>query len=229
MTVTTLTGYSKTRKAIGDACAAAGRPASAVRLIAVSKTQEVSAILPLLGAGQVAFGENRVQEAQAKWPDLKVQYPRAELHLIGPLQTNKVEDAVALFDVIQTVDRLKLVQHLAQAFIKQKRKPKLMLQVNTGLEQQKAGLPPNEAASFIQKTRDEFGLNFIGLMCIPPVGEDPTPHFSLLAQIAARNGLSELSMGMSGDYETAIKQGATMVRIGSAIFGERKSHSPVAK
>lgn len=190
-------------------------------IVAVTKTQGADRILPLLEAGHRHFGENRVQEAQAKWPALKAAFPNVILHLIGPLQTNKVEDAVLLFDVIETLDRPKLARALAAAMDGAGRRPEILIQVNTGEEPQKAGVPPLEADAFIAACRTEFGVIAAGLMCIPPADEPPAPHFALLAKMARRNGLEKLSMGMSGDYEIAAQLGATHVRIGSALFGAR--------
>ncbi|MBS7543628.1 YggS family pyridoxal phosphate-dependent enzyme [Ancylobacter oerskovii] len=208
--------------AIARACRDAGRPAEAVKLIAVSKTFDAEAIRPALAAGHRRFGENRVQEAKAKWPELKAEYPDAELHLIGPLQTNKVREALALFDVIHTLDRPSLAKELAKEIARADGKaPRLMVQVNTGEEPQKAGVAPLEADAFIRMCREDYGLPVEGLMCIPPAEEPAAPHFALLSTIARRNGLATLSMGMSGDYETAVALGATHVRVGSAIFGGR--------
>lgn len=190
-------------------------------LVAVSKTFSAEEIRPVLQAGQRVFGENRVQEAEAKWPGLKAEFPGVELHLIGPLQSNKAADAVALFDVIQTVDREKIAAELAREMKKQGRAPKLFVQVNTGLEPQKAGIDPRQALAFITRCRDVHGLAIEGLMAIPPADENPGPHFALLAKLAAEAGLSGLSMGMSGDFETALAFGASHVRVGSAIFGVR--------
>ncbi|NDF11353.1 MAG: YggS family pyridoxal phosphate-dependent enzyme [Proteobacteria bacterium] len=190
-------------------------------IVAVSKTHPAERIEPLLKAGHRLFGENRVQEAEAKWPDLKARYPGVELHLIGPLQTNKTADALALFDVIETLDRPKLADQLAKELAKTPKKDlKLFVQVNTGEEEQKAGVGPKEADGFIRYCREK-NLPVVGLMCIPPVAEDPAPHFALLRTIAERNGLTALSMGMSGDFGIAAALGATHVRIGSALFGER--------
>jgi pyridoxal phosphate enzyme (YggS family) len=175
-----------------------------------------------LEAGQRVFGENRVQEAAAKWPALRAEFPDVVLHLVGPLQTNKVPEAVALFDVIETVDREKLARKLAAEITKTGRALACYVQINTGEEPQKAGIPPRQADAFIALCRDEIGLDITGLMCIPPVDEDPAPHFALLAEIARRNGLGTLSMGMSGDFEVAAMFGATHVRVGTAIFGERQ-------
>ena len=192
-----------------------------VQLVAVAKTHPVEQILPALDTGHRVFGENRVQEAAGKWPALRARYPDIVLHLIGPLQTNKVKDAVALFDVIETVDREKLARALADEFGRQGKRPDCYIQVNTGEEPQKAGVLPADIDGFIALCRDELGLPVRGLMCIPPVGEPPAPHFALLAEIAERHDLPVLSMGMSGDYEIAIAIGATHVRVGTAIFGER--------
>jgi len=197
------------------------RPDGSVQLVAVSKTFDADAIRPVLEAGQRIFGENRVQESQGKWPDLKAEIPGIELHLIGPLQSNKAAEAVALFDVIETVDREKIARVLADEMKRQAKTPRLYIQVNTGLEPQKAGIAPKETMQFIGFCRDELGLAIEGLMCIPPADENPGPHFALLAQLAKACGVEKLSMGMSGDYETAIAFGATSVRVGSAIFGAR--------
>ena len=207
--------------AIARAESEAGRTAGSVRLVAVSKTHDADTIRPVIEAGQRVFGENRVQEAQGKWPELKSEFGDIELHLIGPLQSNKAEDAVALFDVIETVDREKIARAIAKEIEKQGRTPKLYVQVNTGGEEQKTGIAPEETVAFVTFCRDELGLAIDGLMCIPPVDENPGPHFALLAKLAGQCGLDRLSMGMSGDYETAIGFGATEVRVGSAIFGAR--------
>lgn len=209
---------------IAEAATDAGRDPAAVSLIAVSKSHPGSAAAAALAAGHRVFGENRVQEAQEKWPPLKADYPDAVVHLIGPLQTNKTADAVALFDVIQTLDREKLARSLAKEIDRLGRAPDLFVQVNTGEEPQKAGVLPLEADSFIKKCRDEMGLPVVGLMCIPPIDENPALHFALLADMAARNGLRRLSMGMSADFETAVRLGATEVRVGTAIFGTRAPH-----
>jgi pyridoxal phosphate enzyme (YggS family) len=209
---------------LGEIAAAqkeAGREKGSVRLVAVTKTFDAGAIRPVIVAGQRVFGENRVQEAQAKWPALKAEYPDIELHLIGPLQSNKAKEAVALFDTIETVDREKIAAELAREMRKQGRSPSLYVQVNTGLEEQKAGIDPREAAAFVARCRAEHGLSIEGLMCIPPFDENPGPHFALLKKIAREAGVQRLSMGMSGDFETAIAFGATEVRVGSAIFGHR--------
>jgi len=198
-----------------------GRKAGSVTLVAVSKTMPATRIRSALVAGQRVFGENRVQEGQEKWPGLRAEFPGIELHLIGPLQTNKVKEALALFDVIETLDREKLAVELAKEIGRTGRAPKLYVQVNTGAEPQKAGILPGEADDFIRLCRDLHGLTLSGLMCIPPAGEPPSPHFALLAEIARRNGIAVLSMGMSADYDPAIQLGATHVRVGSAIFGAR--------
>ncbi|RZS82306.1 hypothetical protein EV217_3124 [Phyllobacterium myrsinacearum] len=209
------------RKAIAKAEAETNRREGSVTLVAVSKTFDAAEIRPVLDAGQRVFGENRVQEAQSKWPGLREDYTGIELHLIGPLQSNKSEDAVALFDVIETVDREKIAAALAGEMKKQNRFPKLYVQVNTGSEPQKAGIEPKEAVAFVERCRTVHGLAIEGLMCIPPADENPGPHFALLEKIAQEAGVEKLSMGMSGDYETAVGFGATSVRVGSAIFGSR--------
>lgn len=206
---------------IENAAKRAGRKAQDVSLIAVSKTHDASSIVPVIEAGQHVFGENRIQESQAKWPELKQRYPHVELHLIGPLQSNKAKEAVALFDAIHTIDREKIARAISAEMEKQKRSPKLLIQVNTGEEEQKAGVLPADADAFVKLCREDLGLQIEGLMCIPPVDEEPALHFALLAKIAARNGLHELSMGMSADFETAIEQGATSIRVGTALFGPR--------
>lgn len=200
---------------------AAGRAPGDVTLVAVGKVQPVEKVEAALAEGQRIFGENRVQEAQGKWPELKARYPDVTLHLIGPLQTNKAADAIALFDVIETVDRPKLARVLAAEMKKQDRVLECFVQVNTGEEDQKAGVLPGDADAFIETCRDEHGLNIVGLMCIPPADDEPALHFALLREIARRHGLEKLSMGMSGDYEVAIEFGATHVRVGTAIFGNR--------
>ena len=199
----------------------ADRTIGSAQLIAVSKTHDAATIMPVLEAGQRIFGENRVQEAQSKWPELRSRFNDIELHLIGPLQSNKTAEAVALFDCIHTVDREKIAASLGAEITKQGKKIKLFVQVNTGAEPQKAGVLPQEADAFIARCREVHGLDIAGLMCIPPVEDNPSPHFALLAKIAERNGLTELSMGMSADFEQAIRLGATYVRVGSAIFGSR--------
>ncbi len=206
---------------IGAAARQAGREAADVTLIAVTKTYGVGAILPAIAAGQRVFGENRVQEAKAKWPALRDAHEGIALHLIGPLQSNKARDAVALFDAIHTVDRRKIAAALAGEMAAQGRQPRLFIQVNTGEEPQKAGVAPREAEGLLSACRDELGLAIDGLMCIPPFDTPPEPHFVLLARLARDLGLPGLSMGMSADYEVAIRCGATHVRVGSAIFGAR--------
>lgn len=209
------------RDRIARAEKAAGRPSGSVRLIAVSKTFGEDAIRPVLTAGQRVFGENRVQEAKAKWPPLRTQFPDLELHLIGPLQSNKAREAVALFDAIHTVDRDKIAGAISDEIRRQGRSPRLLVEVNTGGEPQKAGVLPQDADAFVVRCRQTHGLAIDGLMCIPPLDAVVAPHFALLAKIAKRLNLKSLSMGMSADFETAIALGATDVRIGSAIFGER--------
>ncbi len=209
------------RAKIAAAETAAGRSHGAVELVAVSKTFEADEVRPVILAGQRVFGENRVQEALGKWPRLREEFADIELHLIGPLQSNKAKEAVALFDVIETVDREKIAAELAREIARQGRAPRLYVQVNTGLEEQKAGIPPRETVTFVARCRDVHGLAIEGLMAIPPVDENPGPHFALLAKLATEAGVGKLSMGMSGDYETAIAFGATSVRVGSAIFGSR--------
>jgi pyridoxal phosphate enzyme (YggS family) len=216
-----MTGLTEIRQRIAAAAQAAGRAPSEVTLVAVSKVQPAERIAAVLAAGHRIFGENRVQEAQARWPALKERYPDLELHLIGPLQTNKVRAAVELFDVIETVDRPKLARKLAEAFAETGRPLPCYIQVNTGEEPQKAGVLPGEVDAFIAECRDAHRLPVVGLMCIPPMDEEPALHFALLRKIAERNGLAGLSMGMSDDFETAIALGATIVRVGSALFGAR--------
>jgi len=212
-------------RAVGDritaAAVAAARDPAEVSLVAVSKTHDASRITPAINAGHLVFGENRVQEAQRKWPALQAAHLDCRLHLIGPLQTNKVRDAVALFDVIETVDRPKLARAIAEACRRAERNVACFIQVNTGEEPQKAGIPPQEAPAFIEECRGMEGLNVVGLMCIPPQNEEPSLHFALLADLATRHDLPRLSMGMSADFETAIAFGATDVRVGTAIFGPR--------
>ena len=209
------------QRQIAQACLQARRDRGSVTLIAVSKTFEADAILPVIDAGQCVFGENRVQEAKAKWPKLISACPGIALHLIGPLQSNKAREAVALFDAIHSVDRPSICEALAKEINAQKKLPELFVQLNTGEEPQKAGVTPAEVDAFLASCRDKYGLIISGLMCIPPVSEAPAPHFALTARIAARNGLKKLSMGMSADFAIAIQFGATHVRIGSAIFGRR--------
>ena len=213
---------------IAAAAKAAGRAPSAVTLVAVSKMQSAERVAVAIAAGQRVFGENRVQEAAGKWPELKRAWPQVELHLIGPLQTNKAREAVALFDVIETVDRPKLAQVLAAEMTRSGRRPACYVQINTGEEPQKAGVVPAAADEFIRYCREEAGLPVVGLMCSPPADDEPSLHFALLAEIARRHGIDILSMGMSADYEIAIKLGATHVRIGTAIFGERPPASSPA-
>jgi pyridoxal phosphate enzyme (YggS family) len=198
-----------------------GRDPHDVTLVCVSKTFGPEAITPVLAAGERVFGENKVQEALAKWPELRRRYPDVTLHLIGPLQTNKAREAVDFFDVIETLDRPKLAKELAKEIEKRGKHPKLYVQVNTGAEPQKAGILPQEADAFIASCRKDYGLEISGLMCIPPVEEQASPHFALLNQIGKRNGLEHLSMGMSADFDLAIQLGATHVRVGTAIFGRR--------
>jgi pyridoxal phosphate enzyme (YggS family) len=210
------------REAVARAASDCERDPQSVTLVAVSKTFPAEDIEPVLAAGQRVFGENYVQEAKAKWPGLRERYPGVELHLIGPLQSNKAKDAVELFDVIESLDRLSLAEALAKAIAKTGRTPRLLVQVNTGEEPQKGGVAPSEADAFLRTCRERFGLAVEGLMCIPPAEDPPSPHFALLRSIAERNGLKVLSMGMSADFEAAIQLGATHVRIGSAIFGARE-------
>lgn len=211
------------RRTIAASAKDCGRDSNAVTLVAVSKTHDAVAIAEALAAGQRVFGENRVQEAKAKFPALKAAHPDLELHLIGPLQTNKVKDAVALFDVIETVDRPKLAEALAAEMAKTGRRPRCLIEVNTGEEPQKAGILPADVDAFVAACRGTYDLPVTGLMCIPPVDEEPAMHFALLSEMARRNGLAEVSMGMSGDYPVAIRFGATAVRVGTAIFGTRPS------
>jgi pyridoxal phosphate enzyme (YggS family) len=206
---------------IAAAAKAAGRDPAEVELIVVSKTFGAPEILPLLQAGHRVFGENRVQEAKGKWPELKATYPDLKLHLIGPLQSNKAKEAVELFDAIHTIDRPKIARALAEEMGKQGKRLQLFIQVNTGEEPQKAGVVPGELPALVSLCREELGLEIAGLMCIPPVEEEPAIHFAFLEKLAAENGFTQLSMGMSDDYETAVSFGATSVRVGSAIFGSR--------
>jgi PLP dependent protein len=219
-TVDSAARLSKVRAELERARAASGLQ-QPVTLIAVSKTFGAEAIEPVIAAGQNAFGENRVQEAKAKWPALKAAHPEIELHLIGPLQSNKAKEAVALFDAIHTVDRPSLCEALAKEIARQNRHPLLFAEINTGAEPQKAGVLPEDADAFLRACRQDYGLQLAGLMCIPPLDEAPAPHFALTAKIAKRNGLTLLSMGMSADFTTAVQFGATHVRVGSAIFGQR--------
>ena len=219
--VSSLPGLMQVRQRVVSAAESVGRDPAAIGLVAVSKTKTADEIRPVLEAGHRLFGENRVQEAAEKWPTLRQAYPDIELHLIGPLQTNKAALAVQLFDAIESVDREKLARFLAAEMARQKRRLPCFVQVNTGAEPQKAGIAPAETDSFVALCRDELNLQVVGLMCLPPLEADPRPHFELLAGIARRNSLASLSMGMSNDFETAIRQGATHVRVGTAIFGER--------
>ena len=218
-------GLTGVREEIARACRDAGRDPATVTLVAVSKTFGVAAIEPVIAAGQRAFGENRVQEAKAKWPPLLARYDARdggiELHLVGPLQSNKAKDAVALFDAIHSVDRASLAEALAREIAKQARRPLLFAEINTGAESQKSGVLPQDADGFLAACRERYALEISGLMCLPPHDEAPAPHFALTAKIARRNGLKFLSMGMSADYPIAIAFGATHVRIGTAIFGNR--------
>ena len=214
-------GLAKVEQEILRACKEARRDRADVTLIAVSKTFDADAISPVIEAGQRVFGENRVQEAKAKWPALMSAYSDIALHLIGPLQSNKAREAVALFDAIHSVDRPSICQALAKEIALQKRAPQLFVQLNTGEEPQKAGVAPHEADAFIASCREKYGLPISGLMCIPPANDAPAPHFALTSKIAARNRLAYLSMGMSADFAIAIQFGATHVRVGSAIFGAR--------
>lgn len=211
------------RARIDAAAREAGRDPAAVTLVAISKQQPDERIAAVLAAGQHVFGENRVQEAAAKWPAIRASHPDVQLHLIGPLQTNKIKDAVALFDVVETVDRPKLARGLAVEMERTGKRPRCLIEVNTGAEPQKGGVLPGDADAFIAACRDDFALPLDGLMCIPPAHEEPSLHFALLREIAQRNGLAQLSMGMSADFEIAVRFGATMVRVGTAIFGERET------
>jgi PLP dependent protein len=214
-------GLGSVEQEIARACKEARRDRAEVTLIAVSKTFDAAAISPVIAAGQRVFGENRVQEAKAKWPALMSADPDIALHLIGPLQSNKAREAVALFDAIHSVDRPSICEALAKEIAVQKRNPQLFVQLNTGEEPQKAGVAPDEADAFIASCREKYGLPISGLMCIPPVDDAPAPHFALTAKIAARNRLASLSMGMSADFAIAIQFGATHIRVGTAIFGTR--------
>jgi pyridoxal phosphate enzyme (YggS family) len=222
ITASEASNFKTVQAEIARACRDAGRDPDSVTLIAVSKTFGAAHIEPVIAAGQRAFGENRVQEAQAKWPPLIEKYSGLSLHLIGPLQSNKAKEAVALFDAIHSVDRPSLCAALAKEIEKQNRHPALFVEINTGAEPQKAGVLPQQADDFLRACRDTYGLTISGLMCIPPHDEAPAPHFALTAKIARRNGLPLLSMGMSADFAVAIAMGATHVRIGSAIFGARQ-------
>lgn len=215
------TGIAEVRQEIARACRDAGRDPADVSLVAISKTFAAEAIEPVIGAGERIFGENRVQEAKAKWPPLLARHPGLELHLVGSLQSNKAREAVALFDAIHSLDRASLAEALAKESARQQRRPLLFVEINTGGETQKSGVIPQEADGFIAACRDRHGLAVAGLMCIPPLNETPAPHFALTAQIAKRNDLKLLSMGMSADFAVAIAFGATHVRVGTAIFGAR--------
>ena len=212
---------AEVKRRVAKAAEASGRSADQIQLIAVTKTFAATAIEPVLSAGHRDFGENRVQEAQRKWPPLKERFPDVRLHLIGPLQTNKVRDAVALFDTIHSLDRDKLAAELAKELRRQARSLSLFVEINTGNEPQKAGVRPSETENFVHRCRETHGLSIDGLMCLPPVDDDPAPHFDMLRRLAEALGLKSLSMGMSSDFETAIRHGATHIRVGSAIFGER--------
>jgi pyridoxal phosphate enzyme (YggS family) len=215
------TPLAKVRDQIARACAEARRDPASVTLVAISKTFGADAIEPVIAAGQRVFGENRVQEAKAKWPPLKQYHGGIELHLVGSLQSNKAKEAVALFDAIHSVDRPSLAEALSKEIARQGRAPTLFVEINTGAEPQKAGVLPEETDAFLKACRERYGLAIAGLMCLPPPHEPPAPHFALTAKIARRNGLSLLSMGMSADFPLAIEFGATHVRVGTAIFGER--------
>jgi len=220
-TISREVGLAAVRADVARACGEAGRDPQSVTLVAVSKTFGAEAIEPVIAQGQRVFGENRVQEARTKWPALIAQHPHLELHLVGSLQSNKAREAVALFDAIHSLDRASLAEALAKEIAKQKRRPLLFAEINTGGEPQKAGIEPQHADAFLASCRDNYGLTISGLMCIPPVNDAPAPHFALTAQIARRNGLALLSMGMSADFPIAIAFGATHVRVGTAIFGTR--------
>jgi len=215
------TGLDAVRHDIARACREAKRDPAGVTLVAVTKTLGADAIAPAIAAGQRVFGENRVQEAKGKWPALRARHPGLELHMIGPLQSNKAREAVELFDAVHSVERPSLCEAQAKEIARQGRRPLLFVEINTGAEAQKAGVLPQDADAFLARCRETHGLDIAGLMCIPPLEEAPAPHFALTAKIAARNGLKLLSMGMSADYAIAIAFGATHVRVGSAIFGAR--------
>ena len=227
--IDSLSQYQDVKERIKTATEKTGRLVDDVKLIVVSKTYEADLIRPILEAGHRCFGENRVQEAKSKWPALKLEYPDIKLHLIGPLQSNKVSEAMALFDVIQTLDRPKLVDALANEILKQQAKTRFLIQVNTGREPQKAGVLPAEFDAFAGIAKEKLSNQLIGLMCIPPFDEDPKPHFQKLKDLAIGSNLTLTSMGMSADYELAIAQGANFVRVGSAIFGERAGSHLVAR
>ncbi len=220
-TLSVASSLNAVEREIEDAARASSRDPASVKLIAVSKTVPASGLEEAIASGQRRFGENRVQEAKSKWPELRERHPDLELHLIGPLQSNKVREAVALFDVIHTVDRPKLAAGLAEEMKRTGKRPRLLIEVNTGEEPQKAGVLPADTSAFLAQCRGEYGLAIDGLMCIPPYDEEPSLHFALLAKLAGRLGLKELSMGMSGDFAKAIAFGATYVRVGTAIFGAR--------
>jgi pyridoxal phosphate enzyme (YggS family) len=215
------TPLATVRDQIARACAEARRDPASVTLVAISKTFGADAIEPVIAGGQRVFGENRVQEAKAKWPPLKQRHSGIELHLVGSLQSNKAKEAVALFDAIHSVDRPSLAEALSKEIVRQGRTPTLFVEVNTGAEPQKAGVLPEETDAFVKACRERYRLSIAGLMCLPPAHEPPAPHFALTAKIARRNGLALLSMGMSADFPLAIEFGATHVRVGTAIFGER--------
>ncbi len=214
-------GLQAVRQQIAEAARAAGRDPASIRLIVVSKTFGADAIRPVIADGQRVFGENRVQEAKIKWPRLVEEFPDIQLHLIGPLQSNKAAEAVAMFSAIHTVDRPKIAEALAREMARQNRSPDLFVQINTGREPQKAGVMPEQADQFLADCRNGYGLRISGLMCIPPAADDPRPHFEGLVGLGRRHGLDQFSMGMSGDFELAIACGATHLRVGSAIFGHR--------
>jgi pyridoxal phosphate enzyme (YggS family) len=219
--MTSTEGLERVRAEIVRACSDAGRNPATVTLVAVSKTFGAEAIEPVIAAGQHVFGENRVQEAKAKWPPLTARHSGLELHLVGSLQSNKAREAVALFDAIHSVDRVSLAEALGKEIARQQRKPLLFVEVNTGEEPQKGGVLPTQTDAFLVACRERYGLTISGLMCIPPLDEPPASHFALTAKIARRNGLSLLSMGMTSDFQTAVALGATHVRVGTAIFGAR--------
>jgi PLP dependent protein len=220
-TMSSPSGLIEVRERIARACRDAARDPASVTLVAIAKTFGADEIAPVIAAGQRVFGENRVQEAKAKWPPLIADNDGIELHLVGALQSNKAREAVGLFDAIHSLDRASLAEALAKEIVRQSRRPTLFVEINTGAEAQKSGVPPAEADAFLAACRDRYGLAVLGLMCVPPFDEAPAPHFALTAQIARRNGLKLLSMGMSADFETAIAFGATHVRVGTAIFGTR--------
>jgi PLP dependent protein len=220
-TMTGAEGLAEVRSEIARACRDVGRDPATVTLVAISKTFAAAAVEPVIAAGQRVFGENRVQEAKAKWPPLQARHRDIDLHLVGALQSNKAKDAVALFDAIHSLDRTSLAEALAKEIARQARRPTLFVEINTGAEAQKSGVLPQDADAFLAACRDRYGLTIAGLMCIPPHDEAPAPHFALTAKIARRNGLALLSMGMSADFPAAIAFGATHIRVGTAIFGTR--------